>query len=69
MAIKTVEFVEIEFTPTFRSRPLVVWCEENIGTIGRDWDLNFTQLYHAIFEFTCKEDAILFTLRWSGQHG
>ena len=68
--MKTVEFVEVTFRAGARSRPLVVWCEQNLGELGRDWDFTFSTIStisqsRAIFEFARAEDATLFALKWS----
>jgi hypothetical protein len=70
MAMNTVEYVTIYFSPTSRSRPVIEWCEKNIGEIGTDWDFTFNAGssvggYNAIFEFARSKDASYFTLKWT----
>lgn len=53
--------------------PIQAWCNEFIGSEGRDWDWRDEHLvitggdykYNTIFYFANPKKATLFTLRWS----
>ena len=66
MGIKTVAYIQIKLAEEERSRPIVIWCELNIGSYSKLWDFNFIGTHkELIFEFARKEDATLFALRWA----
>jgi len=46
--------------------PIVVWCNEHCGIIGRMWQGHYVETDRVFrFYFQQEQDAVLFALRWS----
>jgi len=46
--------------------PIVVWCNEHCGIIGRMWQGHYDETDRVFrFYFQQEQDAVLFALRWS----
>lgn len=66
--MKIEQHVEIQLGPTgkqLHSHDMQLWCKENIGQRGVDWQLDYNPGMRGIFTFANKQNAMMFTLKWS----
>lgn len=62
--MKTVAYVKVKLKPGERSRPIIAWCELNIGSYSK-WNFTFAPDLEMIFEFAREKDATFFALQWA----